>query len=418
MNSEARAALDRRLDPQSGRPVAVAFSGGGDSLAALLAVLDWAKARRRPVIALTVDHGLQPASAEWTAWAGETAARLGAGAQSLKWEGPKPATGLPAAARMARHRLLAEAARRLGAGVIVTGHTADDAAENAVLGQGGLFEWSPSPVWPEGRDLFLLRPLLDQRREAIRAALRERGETWIDDPANADLSSPRIRARQTNPPLAPAVSQTSSGLAQAVDTGAGAFRLSRARLLEATASEARRVIAAAVVSAGGGDTPPRGARLAALLERLCGSDPVAATLCGAKVLAGTEVLIVRNAGEAARGGLRAVPLTPREVALWDGRFELETEAEGLTVAPLRGHASRLSASERAQLARLPAAARPALPVILGGPAPTCPILAAETSPVRFRALAASRFLAACGAIAQEKAAFGPWHGATDASVLC
>lgn len=418
MCPEAHAALDRRLDPQSDRPVAVAFSGGGDSLAALIAVLDWARPTGREVIALTVDHGLQPASAEWTAWAGQTAARLGARPQALIWRGRKPPAGLPAAARHARHQLLADTARRVGAGVIVTGHTADDAGENAVLGQGALQEWSPSPVWPEGRDLFLLRPLLGERRDAIRDALAARDESWIDDPANLDLASPRVRARKSGPHAPLYLAPTDSPLAHLVDARDSVFRLDRAHWRAASDDDARRVLAAAMVCAGGGEAPPRRPRLDALIERLRGETPVVATLCGAKLFAEHTILIVRNAGEAARGGLAPKSLTPHEITVWDGRYEIETEASGLTVAALGGHAARLPAEERRRLTLLPATVRPALPVILGGPSPTCPILAAESSPVRFRALAVSRFLAACGAIAQEKAAFGLSHGATAASVLC
>ena len=68
--------LDRRLDPRSDRPLAVAFSGGGDSLALLLTTKAWAEAHGRSVLALTVDHGLQAASALWTQQCRETAARL------------------------------------------------------------------------------------------------------------------------------------------------------------------------------------------------------------------------------------------------------------------------------------------------------------------------------------------------------
>ena len=182
-------------------PIAVAVSGGGDSLAALLAAKAWADRHGRRVLALTVDHGLQPQSAAWTRFAaGETAARLGADFRALTWDGPKPCAGLPAAARRARHRLIAEAARRAGARVVVFGHTADDILEAELMKAegarlGGLREWAPSPVWPQGRGVFLLRPLLELRRAAIRDVLLQAGETWIDDPANEDPRSTRARAR-------------------------------------------------------------------------------------------------------------------------------------------------------------------------------------------------------------------------------
>jgi len=193
--------LDRRLQPAHARPIAVALSGGGDSLALLLMADAWAKRAGRTLVVLTVDHRLKPASASWTAACAATAARLGLAFQALSWEGDKPATGLPAAARDARHRLLADAAREAGARVILVGHTADDGREAARMRETGSTtpsprEWSPSPVWPEGRGLFLLRPLLALGRADLRAWLTARGETWIDDPANADLTYARPRARQ------------------------------------------------------------------------------------------------------------------------------------------------------------------------------------------------------------------------------
>ena len=90
------AVLERRLRTHIAAPLAVAFSGGGDSLALLLAAKAWADANGRRLLALTVDHGLNPASTDWTRWCGETAERLGVAFQALRWEGAKPAAGLPA----------------------------------------------------------------------------------------------------------------------------------------------------------------------------------------------------------------------------------------------------------------------------------------------------------------------------------
>ena len=59
------AILDRRLDDNLTQPIAVAFSGGGDSLGALIATKAWAERCGRPVIALHVDHRLQASSAAW-----------------------------------------------------------------------------------------------------------------------------------------------------------------------------------------------------------------------------------------------------------------------------------------------------------------------------------------------------------------
>jgi tRNA(Ile)-lysidine synthase len=111
------------------------------------------------------------------------------------------------------------------------GHTADDLAEAAAMRAEGSSVsdpryWSPSPVWPEGRGVMLLRPLLGERRAALRAWLSGRGETWLDDPANDDPRSARARARRAgaslvdaspaeprSPPISRAIPMASSSCA-------------------------------------------------------------------------------------------------------------------------------------------------------------------------------------------------------------
>src|SRR5690606_9178284 len=95
-----------------------------------------------------------------------------------------------------------------GARVILFAHTADDVAEGdrmraegSTLGR--LRDWSPSPAWPEGRGLMLLRPMLDVSRSELRDWLRGQGADWIDDPANEDLRYARARARVAGPAARP-----------------------------------------------------------------------------------------------------------------------------------------------------------------------------------------------------------------------
>ncbi|MFN7236197.1 MAG: ATP-binding protein, partial [Brevundimonas sp.] len=132
----------------------MALSGGGDSVALLHLAAAWAERRGRRLVAVTVDHRLHPDSAAWTAEAGRAARALGVAWTRQVWTDDKPAAGLAAAARRARHALLAEAARAAGARGILTGPTRDDRRVAAGLrAQGGplgrLRDWSPSPGWPE-----------------------------------------------------------------------------------------------------------------------------------------------------------------------------------------------------------------------------------------------------------------------------
>ncbi|MBO9710491.1 MAG: tRNA lysidine(34) synthetase TilS [Caulobacter sp.] len=411
--SSFAAILDRRLRPDARAPLAVGFSGGGDSLALLVLTLDWARAHGRSVLALTVDHGLNPDSAVWTREALAKARALGADARTLAWTGSKPATGLSAAARAARHALLADAARQAGARVLLLGHTADDLAEAALMRAEGSTtpdprEWSPSPAWPQGRGVFLLRPLLGARRTELRAWLAARGHAWLDDPANDDPRSARARARRR-------LQGSPGGKARgaAGPDGAGRSELPPDGVrslgqgwLGLPRDIAPAHLAAACLCAAGTTRPPRGERLERLAERLAGGETFVATLAGARIEAGAETIgVFREPGRAASGRALgdAWPLTVGATAVWDGRFELTALSPGLSVRALGGLAARLPPAQRAALKAVPAAARGALPALLGADGvPVCPVLA--TTPIaRTRCLVLDRFAAAVGLVDQEPA---------------
>src|SRR6185369_1270232 len=109
----------------------LAVSGGPDSLALMWLAARWRRTLKRgpELIAVTVDHGLRPEAAREARDVRKLAAALDVPHRTLRWTGDKPATGLPAAARAARYRLLAKAAKSAGATHILTGHTQDDQAE-------------------------------------------------------------------------------------------------------------------------------------------------------------------------------------------------------------------------------------------------------------------------------------------------
>lgn len=384
--------LDRRLSRSDARPVAVALSGGGDSLALLQIAAQWARSNGRRLLALTVDHGLNPDSGRWTAFAGEAAGALGAEWRRLAWTDPKPSAGLPAAARRARHALLAEAARAAGASVILTGHTTDDAAENAWMRNHGstlglLRAWTPSPVWPEGRGLMLLRPLLGLRRAALREYLRERGQAWIEDPANEDARHLRVQARRALAGVAiGSEPDHASPLAEdlLVDPVSGHCRAPR---------DTPWLAQAVACVSGLEGLPNRDAVEAARVHLAAGRR----TVVGGTAMApdGDRIILAREAG---RRPPQPEALSPGRVQVWDGRFEVLAEEPGWSVGPLRASTSRLERSDAARVKTLPAGARPCAPVLFREGAAS-PVLASPA--VRLTCLVGERLRLATGGAETE-----------------
>ncbi len=402
MHVEAvNAVLNRRLRVEGRRPIAVALSGGGDSLALLLVAEAWAKAAGRELVVLTVDHGVQPESIGWTRACAATAARLGLAFEALHWTGAKPTTGVAAAARDARHGLLADAARQGGARVVLMGHTADDILEARLMRTRGATtpeprEWAPSPAWPQGRGVFLLRPLLGVRRAEIRDWLTARAETWIDDPANESHLSARAQARHdiamgAEPPEPGQGAGPASALALTCEADlSGAVCLARAELRATAPGAVARFISAACLCAAGTDRPPTGSQVLRLAERLTGFDGFTASLAGARIEAdAADVHILREAGEAARGGLRPLHLHAGETGVWDGRFEITAERP-MQVRAAAGLRGMLSPADRKTLASLPLRARDVAPVGIDG--------AAGIALIPAKSLVLERLLAACGTV--------------------
>ncbi len=294
----------------------------------------------------TVDHGLRSASAAEADFVLREAAALGLAAVVLRWEGEKPASGLQAAARAARYRLLAAESARAGADAILTAHTADDQAETLLMrmshrtGVRGLAGMAAESHIADGAGVpqRLLRPLLGEEREALRSYLASADGRFINDPSNDDPRFERVRVRRTLEAAAERKALVSSlleltgraqdlrGVSERMEVlefhrAGGAFLADGSVRLSPFTDP---VLAARLIRAtGAGEhAPGEDAAATSLTAALSGRR---ATLAGAVVEAKGDGLVFKREPAAVLGragvpGVAAIELPPGGRILWDHRF--------------------------------------------------------------------------------------------------
>jgi tRNA(Ile)-lysidine synthase len=190
-----------RLGIRGPATVVVAVSGGPDSIALLHGLVACVPDGELRLIVGHLDHGLRPDSHADADFVADAAARLGLeceiGAEDVMALARREHRSLEDAGRRARYRFLTRVAAEAGdASWIATGHTADDQAETILLRLirgAGLRGLRGIPA-RRGR---IVRPLLEERRAALRALLDAAGVRYLTDPTNADPASAsrnRVRA--------------------------------------------------------------------------------------------------------------------------------------------------------------------------------------------------------------------------------
>jgi tRNA(Ile)-lysidine synthase len=187
--------------------IVLAVSGGPDSIALMWLAARWRRALARGprLIAVTVDHGLRAQAASEARAVKRLAKSLDLPHRTARWSGAKPKTGVPAAARAARYRLLAEAARANGATHILTAHTRDDQAETLLMRMlrgSGIAGLAAMARESERDGVRLARPFLNVSKSQLIATLRKAKVSFADDPTNRDTSFTRPRLRMLMPALA------------------------------------------------------------------------------------------------------------------------------------------------------------------------------------------------------------------------
>jgi tRNA(Ile)-lysidine synthase len=322
--------------------LAVAVSGGADSLALAILADRWARERGGSICAVTVDHRLRLESSTEVCrvhgWLTARAIRH----DILTWSGDKPISRIQEAARTARYRLLAEWCREHGCLHLLTAHHREDQVETHLIrrragsGPDGLAGIS---AIREFADCRLLRPLLGVPKMRLVALLDAERQPFITDPSNCDPRFERSRLRGSGATPAEAdftaldrqirtfgwervvqEQKRDALLAHALTLHPAGFAvLDPGFVLAASPEIAERALAAVAATIGGRIYPPRGRRVARLRERLAGAGRRGYTLGGCRFVVWRGRILVLRELAAAAGPVR---LNPGENLLWDGRFRV------------------------------------------------------------------------------------------------
>ena len=389
LSDEEFAVLLERLGPFERRPkVAVAVSGGADSMALALLTDRWAKARGGRALALTVDHRLRPESADEAAQVHDWLTARGVTQHILVWQGPYPDHDRQAAARAARYRLLEAWCEAAGCLHLLMAHHREDQAETFWLrltrGSGAEGLAAMSAV-SERAACRILRPLLAVPPDRLAARLHAEGQAWIEDPSNRNTAYARVRFRQARETLAreglgadrlgatighlgrargALEAQEARLLARAVRLHPAGYAWLEISLLTAARPEiGLRALAAVLAAVGGTEYPPRLDRLERLYSDLASRIPSPGkTLGGCGILPRREgLLIYRELAATAP----PVDATSDSLIVWDGRFRIVLPRDvpkGLWIAAL-GDGQALPPGARSAIEVVPAPARPSLPAL-------------------------------------------------------
>ena len=291
----ARQAFALMRERTRANDLGLAVSGGSDSLALLALAAEHARAAGyQRLVCATVDHGLRPEAAGEAEMVARVCTRLGLEHHTLRWRPAAAGRVTQALARQARHRLLALWAKQQALGAIALGHTQDDRIETFLMrarqgsgwyGLAGPAPLSPSPVWPEGEGVWLMRPLLAFTRADLRVLLKAHNLSWAEDPSNANPRFERVRMRALSARLSPvrrqgiiammdrlawlraSVMAEALGLVETLETDARGALILPFELRASVSMQAwRRFLEAIVMTVGGAQRAPR----TAALDRLIG----------------------------------------------------------------------------------------------------------------------------------------------------
>ncbi|MGL1919599.1 MAG: tRNA lysidine(34) synthetase TilS [Hyphomicrobiales bacterium] len=360
MTSQSNSKLDQKIQSNlasfitNEACVAVAVSGGGDSMALLLALHSLTETPDKPlkIVALTVDHNLRENAKEEAKQVGIWCQNLGIEHQVLTWQFEQaPTTAIQEKARNARYQLMGDYCAGHGIQKLFVAHNLEDNAETMFMrlkrgaglkGLSSIAEVSQRIV-KASQTIQIIRPLLDIEREELRSYLRDHKQAWFDDVSNENEKFERVKIRNhlnnadifTHKTLA----KSAKRLAVADDAiefyverfwqenvkllNRGIATLAYDLLLDLPREIKLRILARLVWSIGGKPNPPRWQKIETALDQV---ENQSQTLCLG------NCLIVKKRDQLWFGyegrGEECASLTvlPQQKAMWQNRLVIENKS--------------------------------------------------------------------------------------------
>lgn len=201
------------------KKIAVGVSGGADSLALVLMAAEELKPLGYEIVALTVDHGLRPSSADEATYVAKIMAAHHIEHHILQWQGEKPQSDIEATARIARFELIGEWCEKNDVHCLMLAHHNRDQAETFLMrlqrgsGLQGLCAMREMAEW---HGLQILRPLLGRSPEDMQNYLRRKKIAWIEDESNEDERFLRNKIRHFLSELAQKTAITVDNICQTI----------------------------------------------------------------------------------------------------------------------------------------------------------------------------------------------------------
>ena len=388
---EMRGVFHRETLPTA---VAVAVSGGSDSMALTLLLKDWCQINGVALVAFTVDHALRDEAAEEAKLVGRWLLDQGVEHHILTREGDKPSSGMQSFARSARYDLMRAACNERTIKFLFIGHQAEDQLETFVLrlSKGSSLAGLVSMSNISDRDsLNIVRPLLSVRRKELRDFLVTENQDWVEDPSNEDPRYTRTELGRVVSAISTlpgsnfdAFSLSLNRLKKAdealefyvekawaenvVISPYGYLTLRRELFIQFPSEISLRILGRAVAMVSGSKRYNRLSELERLNEDLKqNTGEKYYTLSGCQFrMQNIDIQICREPG---RNGLSTVPFSGGDL-IWDNRFlvrELDTvfSDENLKIGPLGDEGWRVlkESVPRLDAEKLPAIVRKNIPAV-------------------------------------------------------